>query len=314
MTSDNTAARQSLDQAITIARKTQQVNRWASLMQFIAQLWQRLASTRMAQRKTELLTLKGDITFALRDIAVAQARNGDLSGAKQTAEKMRLIMVREEREAGKLYNPTENEDRLSQYIAAEELAMAQVLADIAVIQASASRPMREEANQTINQVLVFVDADQPLRPDLASISLATAALAQATLGKATMAHVTFTCALKIARSLQPCPGSEIMAQVVERQWRAGQEADARIVLQKAFERYKPQSMSFPQVYDRIIEIQMKVGDLDGALQTAHACHNDQGELTLRPDVLRGLVQAQAASSSPSVTVADWYKLTRSPLF
>ena len=105
-----------------------------------------------------------------------------------------------------------------------------------------------------------------------------------------------------------------MAQVVERQWRAGQEADARIVLQKAFERYKPQSMSFPQVYDRIIEIQMKVGDLDGALQTAHACHNDQGELTLRPDVLRGLVQAQAASSSPSVTVADWYKLTRSPLF
>ena len=198
MTSDNTAARQSLDQAITIARKTQQVNRWASLMQFIARTLAEIGEYADAQRKTELLTLKGDITFALRDIAVAQARNGDLSGAKQTAEKMRLIMVREEREAGKLYNPTENEDRLSQYIAAEELAMAQVLADIAVIQASASRPMREEANQTINQVLVFVDADQPLRPDLASISLATAALAQATLGKATMAHVTFTCALKIA--------------------------------------------------------------------------------------------------------------------
>ena len=150
------------------------------------------------------------------------------AGAKQTAEKMRLIMVREEREAGKLYNPTENEDRLSQSLLPESWPWPRSWPRLLLFRPVPAGPCREEANQTIKLVIAFVDADQPLRPDLASMPLASAALAQATLGKTTLARVTFTRALKIARSLQLCPGSEIMAQVAERQWKAGQEADARI--------------------------------------------------------------------------------------
>lgn len=311
---DRDAARQSLERAIENARRIKQENLRIDLMQFIARTLAEIGAFADAQKKTELLTPRGDRTFALRDIGMAQARAGDLAGAKQTAEKMRLTSVRQRAKPISDSELLDTQNLLAQRFASQELARAEVLAEVAVAQAKHSGATRDEASKTIDLVLELVDTHESLRPELASMPLATTALAQTILGKTDQARATFAHSLRIARGLQLFPGSEIMAQVAERQWQAGSAVDARNVLREAFERFKPQASGFPQVYDLIIQTQVKIGDLDGALQTARNCRNDKGEPTLRPDVLRELVRAQAASTSPSAIVAEWYKLTRSPLY
>ena len=104
-----------------------------------------------------------------------------------------------------------------------------------------------------------------------------------------------------------------MSQIAEYQWKAGQTAEAKSVLREAFERFKPQASGFPQVYDLITQTQVKIGDLDGAIQMRRSCRTDQGELALRPDVLREVVRAQGGASSPPAVVAEWYERSAIPV-
>ena len=250
--------------------------------------------------------------FTLKDVGVAQARAGDIAGAQRTAARIRLIAVRDRgriksAEPGMVQTPDD------QVIAAYELTRASVLAEVALAQAKSGGAPNAQASKTIDQVLALVDGHERPRPDLVGIPLATVAVAQAGLGHVVQSRQNFDRALRITRGLEPFPGSEIMASIAESQWKADQTTEARSALREAFERFKPQASGFPQVYNLITQTQVKVGDLDGALQTARACRNEQGEVTLRPDVLREVVRAQAAASSPPAAVAEWYKLTRSPV-
>ena len=309
---DRKAARQSLEQAIEIASKTRDKNRRLDLLQFTTHTLAEIGDLESAQTKTQILTFEGEHVFALKDIGVAQARAGDIAGARRTSAKIRLIAARDKsrsksEEPGKVQTPVE------QLIAAYELTRADVLAEVALAQARSGGALKDEASKTIDQVLALVDGHESLRPDLAGLPLATIAVVQASLGQAVQTRKNFERALTITRGLEPFPGSEIMAGIAEAQWKAGQTNEARTVLREAFERFKPLSSSFPQVYDLITQTQVKISDLDGALKTARACHNDQGEITLRPDVLREVVRAQSGASSPAAAVAEWYKLARSPV-
>jgi tetratricopeptide (TPR) repeat protein len=311
--SDRDAARRSLERAVEIARKTKEKNRRIDLLQFTAHTFAEIGDFESAQTKTEILTFEGKHIFALEDIAVAQARAGNIAGARRTAAKIHLVAVRDKRRSNS-DKPGNDQTPVEYLIAAHELTRAEVLAEIALVQARSGSALKDEARKTIDEVLAIVEGHELLRPDLAPLPLATIAVAQASLRQAAQSRATFERALRITRRLDPFPGSEILARIAEAHWKAGQTTEARSMLREAFERFKPHASGFPQVYDLITQTEVKIGDLDGALQTARACRNAQGEITLRPDVLREVVRAQSALSSPSAAVAEWYRITRSPVY
>jgi len=310
---DRDAARQSLERALETARKTKGKNRRIDLLQFTAHAFAEIGDFESAQTKTEILTFEGKHVFALEDIAVAQARAGDIAGARRTAAKIHLVGVRD-KSRSKSAEPEKDQTPVEYLIAAHELTRAEVLAEVALAQVRSGEAVKDEARKTIDQVLAIVEGNESRRPDLEGLPLATIAVAQAGLGQAAESRKTFERALRITRSLEPFPGAEIMARIAEAHWKAGQANEAKSILREAFERFKPHASGFPQVYVLITQTQVKIGDLDGALQTARACRNGQGEITLRPDVLREVVRAQSAVSSPPAAVAEWYKITRSPIY
>ena len=88
------------------------------------------------------MTSAGLDVFALRDIGVAQARAGDVDGARRVATKIRLIASRE-KNGTKLEGSRNEHTTLEQFVAAIELARAEVLSEIALAQAK-SAPSRTD--------------------------------------------------------------------------------------------------------------------------------------------------------------------------
>jgi tetratricopeptide (TPR) repeat protein len=309
---DREAARRSFDRAIEAARTVAQPNRRLDILQFIARSLAEVGDFEGAQRKTEIVTSSGLHIFALRDVAVAQARVGDLDGARSVAAKIRLMASREKGET-KPGGRRNDQTPLEQYLAAFELARSGVLSEIALAQSSSGSTGNDPARKTIDQALDLIDRNMTLRPDLAGLPLAIIALAQAKVGDVAQSRRTFERALDVTRGLQDFPAAEIMAQIAGARWRAGETGEAQKILREAFTRCKSLHGGFPQVNDVITQTELEIGDLDGALETARASRDAEGHLILRPDVLRQVVRAQATASSPRAAAADWYSVTTSPV-
>jgi tetratricopeptide (TPR) repeat protein len=244
--------------------------------------------------------------MALRDIAMAQARAGDSAGAGAIATKIRLISDR-----NRTRDPSQTQPQdLS--LATYALVRAAILAEVALAEARTHPIHSVEARKASEDALALIKDRVELRPDLTAVPLAAIGLTMVILGDHTQAQETFDRALDAARRVQNL-GSELMAQVAEARWRAGDPAAAKANLHEAFQRIGAVDRGFPQAYNTIALTQLKVGDLEGALQTVRAARNDQGELMLNPDVLRELVIAQAGASGPGVVVAEWFKRTTSPV-
>ncbi len=118
---------------------------------------------------------------------------------------------------------------------------------------------------------------------------------------------------QVAEGVEGFQSPELMAQIAEARWKIGDTAEARAILRKAFERSKPLINQYPQVNNIITQVQLEVGDLDGALQTARMSLDDKGELILHSDVVRQLVRAHSAAIGPRPALAEWLKSARSPV-
>jgi tetratricopeptide (TPR) repeat protein len=301
---DRAASRQALDRAIDAARRLDRPNQRRDLHQFIAHTMSEIGDFEEAAKRTEILTPGGEDSMALKDIGKERARAGDLSGARRMVGRLRLLASRERAK------PPEASQFREQVLAGYALIQADVLAEVAL--AETRRDGGSDTRETLRQALALIDPNLAQRPDLAVEPLATIALARAKLGEAEPARQAFERALRTARKTEPFPGAELLAHVADAQLRAGEEAEARKTLAEAFERARPLDNGFPQVNDIITETQLKAGDLDGALRTARAARNVAGRLTLRPQVLRELIKAQALATSPQAAFAEWEKVAISP--
>jgi tetratricopeptide (TPR) repeat protein len=302
---DREGARKSLEQSIDGARMSKPENRRHDILQFAARSLAEIGDFEAAWKKTEILTPRGLHIMALRDIAMAQARAGDPAGARAIAAKVRLMLDRDWRSDPSGKQPQD------QSLATHGLVRAAILAEVALADAGARPVQSADALRTIREALVLIEDGVALRPDLAAAPLATIGLTLARLGDHAQAGTTFDRALDTARRVQNL-GSERMAEVAEARWRAGDSAEAKAILREAFQRIGTLESRFPQVYNTIVQTQLKVGDLEGAFQTAKASRNDQGELVLNPDPLRALVAARAASIGPRAAAEEGFKLTASP--
>jgi tetratricopeptide (TPR) repeat protein len=303
------AARRSLDRAIEAAVTVEARNLRHDLLQYIAHGLIEIGDFEGAQKKTAILTDQGLDIMALKDIAVAQARAGDIAGARAIATKVRLTLARRRRDGNEPV--TDRHD--DQVGAAFTLTRAAILAEIALAEAKRGTSGAASAREAKREAMSLVDANLATWPDLAVAPLATIALAEWTLGEAEPSRKTFERALELAAEKPPFPGAELMAEVARARRKAGEAPEAAKILRQASERAKFLGKGFPQVNNLIAEVQVEVGDLAGAMETARSSRDDQGELTIRPEILRSLVRAQASASSPRAAAVEWFGLTRSPV-
>jgi tetratricopeptide (TPR) repeat protein len=226
-----------------------------------------------------------------------------VSGALRTAAKVRALGGRAKT----------RQDADPAVVACHELVHAEMLADAALIQAGSGASGAEDARKMIHEALRLVNQSLTLRIDVGATALTRIALAQAKLGEVAQSRETFARALEVTGRIEGFQRPETMAQIAEARWQAGETAEARVILRHALERARPLKDQFPQVDNLIVEVQIKAGDLDGALETARASHRERAELVLNPEVLRQLVRARAAKIGPRPALEEWWKSVQSPL-
>jgi thiol-disulfide isomerase/thioredoxin len=300
---DRAGAKESLARAIEAAKVTPQENNRFDMLQFAARTQAELGDFAGAMNTTRAaLSSSGMNTGWLADIAREQAQAGDVAGALETSAKIRALAAR---------NRT-RKDAHPMTIAYEDLILAEALAEIAMAQAKLGEVGVADARKTLRNALDLVDRSLKDRSDVGAPALARIALAQAKLGDREASRKSFERARQATENLGAFPAAEILAKIAEARWKAGDLAEARAILREAFERSGPLDNQFPQVNDIITQVQLDVGDFDGALQTARASVNELGELVLSADVVRRLVRAHAATIGPRAALTEWLKSARSP--
>ncbi len=241
--------------------------------------------------------------FVLEDIATVQARSGDASGALQTAAKVRALGSRAKT----------RQEADPAVVACHELVHAEMLAEVALAQAKTGESGVADARKMIEEALRLVDRSLKLRIDVGVTALARIALAQAKLGEVARSRETFQRALMATEHIEGFQRPELMAKIAEAHWKAGETAEARVILRHAFERARPFKDQFPQVDNIIVQVQLEAGDLDGAIETARTSQQERGELVLYPETFRQLVRAQATAIGPRPALAEWWKSVKSPM-
>jgi tetratricopeptide (TPR) repeat protein len=299
---DRAAARQSLDRAIVAAKTIKQENGRVDLLQFVAYTLADVGDFEDALKKTEILTVRGLHVFALKDIAKGEARAGDLNGARATVTKIKLMASREKREQ------RSGEPLLAAY----DLVRSEVLAEIALFQASSGADGVTAARQTLDEALALINPQITHRPELAGIPLAGIARAQARVGERDQSRRTFERALAVTRGLPSFPGAEITARIGEACWKAGESEQAKKILREAAKNWRSHGGGLPQVDNLIAQTQLEIGDLEGVLETARASRGATGEPVL-PDMLQQLVRAQAAAKGARPALAEWFENTKPPV-
>jgi tetratricopeptide (TPR) repeat protein len=300
---DRASAEGTFARAVAAAETITQENIRFDLLQFLARTQAEAGDLAGALATTRALSFSGMHVDCLVDIAKGQAKAGDVASALETAAKVRAMGSREK--TRKEANP--------QVVAYYELMLVDVLAEVALARARSGEPGVADARETIRDALSLVDRSLTLRPDVGATALAGIALAQARLGDREGSRKSFGRALAAASSLETFLGAEVLAKIAQARRKAGETPEARVILRKAFERTGPHKTLFTQVNDIITQVQLEAGDLDGALQTARASRDDQGEIVLYPGIFRQLVRAHAMAIGPRAALAEWLKSARSPL-
>jgi hypothetical protein len=288
---------------VEIAKAITRENRRFDLLQFLARTQAEAGEFAGALETSRSLFASNLDIFVLEDIAKCQARAGDVAGALRTAATVRAL-------GGRAKTRQETDPAV---VACYELVHAEMLAEVALAQTKSGEPGVASARKMIQEALSLVDRSLALRADVGATALAKIAEAQATFGDVAQSHKTSKLALQVADDIKGFQSPEIMAKIAEASWKAGETAEARVILRNAFERSKPLKDQFPQVDNIITQVQVEIGDLEGALQTARASLNERGELVLYPEIFRQLVRARAAANGPRSALAEWWNSIRSPL-
>lgn len=302
---DRAAAGASFARAVEIAKAIphEKEGQKTDLLQFVARTQAEVGELAGALDTARGLFSSDLEIFVLEDIAIAQARAGDVPGALRTSAKVRALggRARTRRAA----DPA--------VIASHELVYAEMLAQAALARANGGGSGAADARKMIEESLRLTDRSLTLRADVGVSTLVQIALAQARLGETAQSRKTLTRALGAADHIEGFQRPELMAKIAEARWKIGETAEAREILRRALDRARPLDKQFPQVDNAIIQVQIEVGDVDGALETARASHRERNELVLYPEVFRQLVRARARTNGPRPAVEEWWKRVKSPL-
>ncbi|MHB1556187.1 MAG: hypothetical protein ACYC61_01780 [Isosphaeraceae bacterium] len=302
---DRAAAGASFARAVEIAKALphEKEGQKADLLQFVARTQAEVGEFAGALDTARGLFSSDLEIFVLEDIAIAQARAGDVPGALCTAAKVRALGGRAK--TRRKADPS--------VVACHELVYAEMLAQAALARANGAGPGAADARKMIEEALRLTDRSLNLRADVGASTLVRIALAQAKLGETAQSRRTLTRALGVADHIEGFQRPELMAKIAEAHWKAGQIVEAREILRHALDRVRPLEKQFPQVDNAIIQVQIEVGDVDGALETARASHREPNELVLYPEVFRQLVHARARTIGPRSAVEEWWNRVKSPL-
>jgi tetratricopeptide (TPR) repeat protein len=299
---DQAAAQASFTRALEVAKAIGDKNLKVDALQFLARTQAETGDFAAALHTTRFFSSSGLHLKCLVEIAKGQARAGDLTGALTTAAKIRALGYREKTRK----EPT------TEVVAYHELVLADVLGEIAMGQAKSGESGLASARKTIHDALGLVDRSLVYRRDVGAPALANIALVQAKLGDRVESQKSFERALRAANERTGVSSAEIMANIALARWRAGQTAEAKAVGRAANDRSRSLYYHFRQLNDAITQAQLKIGDLEGAVQTARAAC-ELGELDMSPDTVRELIRAHAAATSPKTALAEWLKFRHSPL-
>jgi tetratricopeptide (TPR) repeat protein/peroxiredoxin len=279
---DRAAAGQSLKQAIQSAERIEQAASRHDLMQFIGHIQGEAGD--VAGGRLTAIACGPQRVGVLADLAVGQAKAGDTSGALATLKSVG------------------SEDDESVHWAA-----ARVLPEVALAQARSSD--WNAAKRTTDRALAAFDRTRKELRD--PKNLARIALAQAKAEDREGSRATFARALRDADDAEDFPAAEFLARLARAQCETGDEAAARKSLNEATGRIAGRGHN-PDVDDLLTQAFLDLGDLDKALETARNAHNDQGGLSLSPDIVRQLARAESRSGDASRALG-WVTKETSPV-
>ena len=274
---DRETAGQSLNQAMLCVDKIEHEGTRDDLFQFIAHIQADLGDVVGAQATSE--RSKSHRVGVLKDIAVGQARSGDVPGALATLNSIGS----KESESG-------------------AWAAVRVLPEVA--QAQVRSGNQAEARQSLQRARgAFAKLPRLFRtPGI----LAPIALAQAKADDRIGSRETFDRAIRDADDAEDFPAAEELASVARAQWEAGDKDAALKTLTEASERIAGRDHSL------LIPAYLDLGMIDQALESARKAHDQQGALTLSPDVVRQLARAESRSGERSHALR-WVTRTTSPM-
>ena len=173
-------------------------------------------------------------------------------------------------------------------------AAVRVLPEVALAQVRSGD--RGTANRTTKRALELFDRMRQASRD--PTLLARIALAQSKADDREGSRASFERALRDADDAEDFRAAEVLATVAQAQREAGDEAAARKSLHEASGRIAGRDHN-SQVDDLMTQAFLNLGDFDRALEIARHAHDDQGGLTLSPDVVRQLARAEIHSTGAS---------------
>jgi tetratricopeptide (TPR) repeat protein len=268
---DRVSAEQTLRQATQTVSSTDHASGRNACLSFIARTQSDIGDVRGCRAIAE--DAGTDRTDLLAYLAVGQAKAGDPSGA--------LATLKSVEDAGTAW---------ADAMALPEVALAQIKSG----DSNGARRTIDRAFASIEHVFKAVHAQ----------TLARLAVALAKVGDQETSRATIKRALRAADEDSDFSAAEALAQIARAQQESGDVMGARASLRMAAERNSRLHHVVPQVNDLIAEAYLELGDVGGALETARAARDEQGRLTMGPEVVRRVAREQIRSGDVKHAL-DW---------